>query len=205
MFTSRAEYRLLLREDNADLRMVGHGHRLGLVSASRAEALEARRRRVDEEIARLAACRVPPSPEVNRVLGERGARAIAESTPLLQLLRRPELTYGDLARLLHDDCPTDPLLARHVEVAVKYAGYVSRMLEDVRRFRQAEERSLPEDLDYFAVPGLSSEIRERLSAVRPRSLGQAGRVPGVTPAAVSILMVWCHRRAARRSPQPAEP
>jgi tRNA uridine 5-carboxymethylaminomethyl modification enzyme len=196
MFTSRAEYRLLLREDNADLRMVGHGHRLGLVGKERFEHVEARRRLGEAEVRRLAGSRVLPSAGVNQVLRERGTSPIEEATPLLQLLRRPELGYAEIARMLPGAPALDPLVARQVEVAVKYEGYVSRMLEEARRFKQAEERSIPADLDYFRVPGLSTEVRERLSAIRPRSLGQASRVPGVTPAAVSILMVWCHRDAS---------
>jgi tRNA uridine 5-carboxymethylaminomethyl modification enzyme len=196
MFTSRAEYRLLLREDNADLRMVGHGHRLGLVGKERFEHVEARRRLGEAEVRRLAGSRVLPSAGVNQVLRERGTSPIEEATPLLQLLRRPELGYAEIARMLPGTPALDPLVARQVEVAVKYEGYVSRMLEEARRFKQAEERSIPADLDYFRVPGLSTEVRERLSAIRPRSLGQASRVPGVTPAAVSILMVWCHRDAS---------
>jgi tRNA uridine 5-carboxymethylaminomethyl modification enzyme len=193
MFTSRAEYRLLLREDNADLRLAGHGHRLGLVSAERAEAIERRRAHVDLEVERLAAASVPPSADVNRILAERGARAIAEPARLLQLLRRPEVAYADVLRMLPGSSEPDPLVGRQVEVSVKYEGYVSRMLDDVQRFKHAEQRRIPEDLDYSAIPGLSTEMKERLAAVRPRSIGQAGRIPGVTPAAISILMVWCHR------------
>ena len=195
MFTSRAEYRLLLREDNAGLRMAGYGYRLGLVAKDRYEQVEAQRRQGEAEVRRLAGSRVAPSAEINRVLRERGASPIEEATPLLQLLRRPELGYADIAGMLPGTPVLDPLVARQVEVAVKYEGYVNRMLEEARRFRQAEERLIPADLDYSRVPGLSTEVRERLSAIRPRSLGQAGRVPGVTAAAVSILMVWCHRGA----------
>src|SRR5262245_42230084 len=193
MFTSRAEYRLLLREDNADLRLVGHGYRLGLVSKARSEEVAARRQRVEAEIRRLAVGRALPRPEVNALLTERGAAPIGESTPLLQLLRRPELGYADLGHLDAEAQATEPLVARQVEVAVKYEGYIQRMLADVARFRVLEQRLVPDDLDYAAVPGLSTEIKERLAEVRPRSLGQASRIPGVTPAALSILMVWCHR------------
>jgi tRNA uridine 5-carboxymethylaminomethyl modification enzyme len=193
MFTSRAEYRLLLREDNADLRLAGHGHRLGLVSAARLDAVEDRRAMVDAEIKRLASCRVPANPSVNRLLGERGASPIAEATPLLQLLRRPEILHADIARLAPDAATADPHVARQVEVSVKYEGYIQRMLEDVARFRKAESWIMPDSLDYAAIPGLSVEVRERLAAARPRSLGQASRIPGVTSAAVSILMVWCRR------------
>src|SRR5262245_12685727 len=134
MFTSRAEYRLLLREDNADLRLAKHGQRLGLVSEARFDEIEARRGRVKEEIDRLAAFRVPPGEAVNGMLVARGATPIAEATPLLQLLRRPELSYADLAGLLPDDGALDHIVAKQVEVSVKYEGYVARMLEDGARF-----------------------------------------------------------------------
>ncbi|MGH7278227.1 MAG: tRNA uridine-5-carboxymethylaminomethyl(34) synthesis enzyme MnmG [Candidatus Rokuibacteriota bacterium] len=173
MFTSRAEYRLLLREDNADLRLTPAGHRLGLVDDARHAAVESRRGRVAGEIERLRARRV-------------------QGTPLLQLLCRPEVTYADLARL-DPDVVLDHEIARQVEVAAKYEGYIRRMVDEVARFKRTEEQRIPEAMDYAAVPGLSTEIRERLTAVRPRSLGQASRIPGVTPAALSILAVWCHR------------
>jgi len=173
MFTSRAEYRLLLREDNADLRLAPYGYRLGLVSRERHEAVERRRAQVAAEIRRLEGTRVG-------------------GTRLLQLLRRPEVTYADVRRL-DPDAVADPAVARQVEVAAKYEGYIRRMLADVTRFKRLEERLIPDGLDYRAVPGLSTEIRERLIELRPRSLGQASRIPGVTPAAISILTVWCHR------------
>jgi tRNA uridine 5-carboxymethylaminomethyl modification enzyme len=180
MFTSRAEYRLLLREDNAEFRLAPGGHRLGLVSDERLAAIEARRARIDAEIGRLKSRRV-------------------EGIPLFQLLCRPETTYADVARLggatVHD-----PRLAGQIEVAAKYDGYIRRMLDEVARFRRMEARAIPPALDYHAVPGLSTEIRERLASVRPRSLGQASRIPGVTPAAVSILAVWCHRAASAAAP-----
>jgi tRNA uridine 5-carboxymethylaminomethyl modification enzyme len=179
MFTSRAEYRLLLREDNADLRLAGHGHRLGLVRGERLLAVEARARRIEGEIDRLRARRV-------------------QGASLFQLLSRPETSYADL--LAGDpDAVTDPEVARQVEIAVKYDGYVRRMRADIARFRAAEADRIPPAIDYARVPGLSAEIRERLAEVRPCSLGQAARVPGVTPAAVAILGVWCHRlRTASR-------
>ena len=180
MFTSRAEYRLLLREDNADLRLTAAGHRLGLVSRERHDAVERRRAQVDAEMRRLGATR----------LG---------GTPLLQLLRRPEVTYADLRRL-DEDTLADPLVARQVEVTAKYAGYIRRMLDDVARFKRLEGRGIPDGLDYGVVPGLSTESRERLAQVRPRSLGQASRIPGVTPAAISILTVWCHRASTAGGP-----
>jgi tRNA uridine 5-carboxymethylaminomethyl modification enzyme len=173
MFTSRAEYRLLLREDNADLRLTPLGYRIGLVSRARFEAVEGRRAEVEAEIERLR-------------------RRHVGGVPLLTMLCRPEVTYADLVRL-DPHAVTDPAVARQVEVSSKYGGYVRRMLEEVARFKKQEHRLIPDTLDYAAVPGLSAEIRERLAAIRPRSLGQASRIPGVTPAAISILAVWCHR------------
>ena len=176
MFTSRAEYRLLLREDNADLRLVPLAHRLGLVDDDRARGVEQRRARVDAELTRLR------------------QRRVGNAT-LFQMLCRPESTYADVAALDPDaaEAVGDRDVARQVEVAAKYDGYVRRMLADVERFKRMEGERIPATIDYATVPGLSTEIRERLGAVRPRSLGQASRIPGVTPAAMSVLSVWCHR------------
>jgi tRNA uridine 5-carboxymethylaminomethyl modification enzyme len=173
MFTSRAEYRLLLREDNADLRLAAHGHHLGLVSAARLSAVEGRAARIGTEIERLRARR-------------------REGVPLFQLLCRPETTYAGLVAD-DPDAVQDPDLGRQVEIAVKYDGYIRRMRAEIARFKATESARIPETLDYATVPGLSTEARQRLGEVRPRSLGQASRVPGITPAALSILSVWTHR------------
>jgi tRNA uridine 5-carboxymethylaminomethyl modification enzyme len=173
MFTSRAEYRLLLREDNADLRLAAHGARLGLVSGERRRAVEERRTRIDGELERL-----------------RGRRR--DGVPLFQLLSRPETTYAHVSAE-DPDAIRDPELARQVEIAVKYDGYIRRMREEIARFRASESVAIPDAIDYATVPGLSTEVRQRLGEVRPRSLGQASRVPGITPAALSILSVWTHR------------
>jgi tRNA uridine 5-carboxymethylaminomethyl modification enzyme len=177
MFTSRAEYRLLLREDNADLRLTAHGHRVGLVSAARRDAVAERAARIEDEIARLRTRR-------------------RDGVPLLQWLARPEASYAELAAD-DPDAIGDGHVGRQVEIAVKYEGYIRRMRTEIEKFRAAESAALPEGLDYAAVPGLSAEARERLAAVRPRSLGHASRVPGITPAAVSILAVWARGLAAR--------
>ena len=177
MFTSRAEYRLLLREDNADFRLVGHGYRLGLVSEARRAAVEERAARMDAEIDRLRALR-------------------RHGVPLFQMLARPDMTYAAL--VAHDpEAVDDPALGRQIEIAVKYEGYIRRMRDEIARFQVSEHARLPDTLDYAAVPGLSTEARERLAAVRPQSLGQASRVPGITPAAVSILAVWSRHLAGQ--------
>jgi tRNA uridine 5-carboxymethylaminomethyl modification enzyme len=177
MFTSRAEYRLLLREDNADFRLTAHGHRLGLVSAERRDAVAAREQKIATEMERLRERR-------------------RDGVPLFQWLARPEASYADVAA---DDreAMTELDVARQVEIAVKYDGYIRRMRQEIEKFRAAEHAAIPDGIDYAAVPGLSTEARERLAAVRPRSLGQASRVPGVTAAAVSILAVWARGLAAR--------
>jgi tRNA uridine 5-carboxymethylaminomethyl modification enzyme len=180
MFTSRAEYRLLLREDNADLRLTPRGYRLGLVSRERYEAVERRRGQVAAEIERLRERRVG-------------------GASLLTVLRRPDMTYADLARL-DTGVVQDPQVARQVEISSKYEGYIRRMLDEVARFKKSEQRLIPDDLDYATMPGLSTEIRERLAHIKPRSFGQASRIPGVTPAAMSILAVWCHRARALVGP-----
>jgi tRNA uridine 5-carboxymethylaminomethyl modification enzyme len=185
MFTSRAEYRLLLREDNADLRLAAHGARLGLVSGDRRRMVEERGARIDGEIERL-----------------RGRRR--DGVPLFQLLSRPETTYAHVSAE-DPDAVHDPDLARQVEIAVKYDGYIRRMREEVARFRASEGVAIPDAIDYGTVPGLSTEVRQRLGEVRPRSLGQASRIPGITPAALSILSVWTHRLNSRAPGAPPRP
>ena len=193
MMTSRSEYRLLLRQDNADRRLTAIGRRIGLVSEVRLRAVEEKYAAVEAEIRRLAARGAAPSEELNRLLTERGSAPLTAGAPLAALLRRPEIHYGDLAPFDPDRPALPPEAAEAVEIAVKYEGYIRRQLREVEDFRRMEDRRLPPDLDYTAIQGLRLEAREKLQAVRPLNLGQAGRISGVSPADIAALMIYLER------------
>src|SRR5579863_1325658 len=189
MFTSRAEYRLMLREDNADTRLSSIGERLGLLDSSAGERARAKTARVAAEIERLKAALVPLDDEVNRILVAAGSSPIREPVRAFELLRRPEVSYTEVLAMAKLGSVLDLDQANELEPVVKYDGYVRRQAEAIERFRRLEDTVIPASLDFHKVGGLSTEARERLSNVRPRSLGQAARMPGITPAAVSILAV----------------
>ncbi len=189
MFTSRAEYRLILREDNADLRLMAIGRELGLVSPDAARLAAERKAQIDAEIGRIRRTVIKPLPEVNRYLADRGTHPLSGGAHLDQLVRRAELDYEAVRRLAPGPEPVDPRVARQVEIELKYEGYIQRHLSEIARFKHLEQIKLPEDFDFHQVPGLSNELREKLSAVRPASLGQASRISGITPAAISVIMV----------------
>ena len=191
MMTSRAEYRLLLREDNADERVMPLGRELGLVDDARWQAFARRRDAIAAELERLRSVQLVPDAATQARLDELGTSRLSRPSTLLELLRRPEVGYPALLTRFGYE-PLERGLGERIETAVKYEGYLERQLDEARRFRQLEETVLPPDLDFTAVPGLSREVREKLSTQRPRSIGQASRIPGVTPAAVSILLVMAH-------------
>jgi len=205
MFTSRAEYRLQLREDNADLRLTGHGRRLGLVDDQRWDAFSRKRDAIVSERARLASTYVSPQSvsqsDAERVLGQPIEREYA----LTDLLRRPNVTYASLHTLAGAGTPVeDPEVAAQVEVATKYAGYIDRQQDDVARRLTQETQRIPDDVDYTDVRGLSTEARQKLAAGRPETIGQAARISGITPAAVALLLVHLKRgqggpRSGRKS------
>ncbi len=199
MFTSRAEHRLLLREDNADLRLTPAGRELGLVDDERWTFFEAKRTGSARELERFQAARIKaadiPAEWQSRVLGDSATRDVVSA---FDLLRRPEVDYEHVIELIGapptiDNHGGDTRLATQIraqlEVAAKYAGYIERQEEEIARQRRNEDTRLPEDLDYSRVAGLSNEVRQKLAQVRPATVGQAARVAGVTPAAVSILLV----------------
>ena len=195
MMTSRAEHRLLLREDNAGERLTPIGRRLGLVDDARWAAFSARQAALEAELARLASTTLSPTAGINDRLAAMGSTPLRKPVTLLELLRRPEVSYAQLRAGFGGS--DDARVADRVEIRVKYQGYVARQTEEATRMRALEELQLPPTLDYERLAGLSREVREKLGRVRPRSIGQASRIAGVTPAAVSILMV--HLRAARRA------
>ena len=193
MMTSRSEYRLLLRQDNADERLAAIGHRIGLVSDERLAAVEAKYAAVEAEIKRLGHTGLPASDALNELLSARGTAPVRDGATLLALLRRPQVSYDDL-RGFDETCAAFPAaLAESVEIAVKYEGYIKRQKAEVAEFARLERRALPEDLDYAAIDGLRLEAKEKLAAIRPRSLGQASRISGVSPADVAALMIWMER------------
>jgi len=195
MFTSRAEWRLLLREDNADLRLRQRGRGLGLVADDAWGRFVARRDAIAAEVGRLHAARLAPTEAVNAGLRALGTAPLAEAATLWSLLRRPGLSWRGLCAV-HGEVPALPEdVSFQAEVQARYEGYIGRAAAEVARFREQERRRIPPGFDYASVPGLSHEARQKLAAVRPASLGQAARVEGVTPAAVSILTVILKAKA----------
>ena len=190
MMTSRSEYRLVLRQDNADARLAAIGHRIGLVSDARLRAVEEKYEAVAREIKRLEHTGAAGTPALNALLAEKGTAAVDSGCRLIDLLRRPQLTYDDLAAFDPGRPELPQAVREQVEISVKYEGYIQRQLRQAAEFEKLERRALPEDMDYSAIQGLRLEAREKLSDVRPLNLGQAGRISGVSPADVAALMIW---------------
>jgi tRNA uridine 5-carboxymethylaminomethyl modification enzyme len=189
MFTSRAEHRLLLREDNADLRLTEKGHEIGVVGDARHGRAREKRRKIGETFSLLRGVRLKPARQTQRLLGENGFEAITNPVTLEDLLRRPGVCFDDVKRIHEGLRDVDGDIAYQVEVDVKYQGYTDRQLELVARTKKLDDRRIPRDLDYNEVSGLSREVVERFLRVRPSTLGQALRIPGVTPASITALMV----------------
>jgi tRNA uridine 5-carboxymethylaminomethyl modification enzyme len=198
MFTSRAEYRLLLRSDNADLRLREKGHAVGLVGTPEYDRFLAKRMQIAAEVARLESTKVNPTAAVNHLLGELDSAPLKSVLTLADLLRRPEIEYRMLACFGPPTMALPLAVTEQVTIQVKYQGYIERQEAQVARFRKLETKPLASDLDYDAIGGLSTEVREKLRAVRPTSLGQASRISGITPAAIAILDVYQEKRRRQR-------
>lgn len=195
MFTSRAEYRLILREDNADLRLTEKGRELGLVDDERWAAFEAKREGIVQEEQRLKSTWVRPGTPQGDAIAARFGTPLAHEYNLLNLLARPEIDYATLVELT--EAPVvDNQVAEQVEIKTKYAGYIDRQQDEIAKLRASEDTKLPDDLDYASISGLSKEIQFKLGDTRPATLGQASRIPGVTPAAISLLLIHLKKRSA---------
>ena len=198
MMTSRAEYRLLLRQDNAQLRLLEKGYRAGLVSEERYQRFLRKKEQIQDEIARVKNMRVGAGAAIQKCLTELGSTPLTTSATMAELIRRPELTYQVLSPIDPDrpDLPFD--VQEEINIEIKYEGYITRQERQVEQFRKMEEKKIPEDINYDDVPSLRNEARQKLKEVRPSSIGQASRVMGVNPADVSVLMVYLKTRTEKR-------
>ena len=188
--TSRSEYRLVLRQDNADQRLTRRGYEIGLVPKERLRAVEEKYAAIEKEINRLEHTGVAPSPTLTAFLTEHGTADAPDGCSLLALLKRPQLHYDELA-------PFDPSrpaltadIAEEIEISVKYEGYIKRQLQDIAEMRRLEKKLLPKEINYAEISGLRLEAQEKLNRVRPENVGQAGRISGVSPADISVLLIW---------------
>ena len=193
MFTSRAEYRLILREDNADIRLTEKGRELGLISDARWQRFCEKREAIEQENQRLKETWIQPgTPEADQ-LNEKLPQPINREYNLQDLVKRPELNYSDVAGLKGEPV-TDEQVAEQVEIQIKYAGYIDRQRDDIEKVRRQENTPLPLDFDYDSVGGLSNELKSKLFDVKPTSIAQAARIQGMTPAAISLLLVHLKKK-----------
>jgi tRNA uridine 5-carboxymethylaminomethyl modification enzyme len=200
IMTSRAEYRLLLRQDNADLRLSEIGYQVGLVPPQRYHLVQTKRQAVEAELGRLGRTWLRPGDHgLNEHLDERGLRPLNDGVNALQFLRRPEVDYDLVSAVAPPPEPLPTRVAEQVQIEAKYAGYIEKQRVEVSRFRRLEDRGIPADLDYDALVGLRTEAREKLAYVRPATVGQATRLAGVNPADISVLLV--HLKRLDPSPQ----
>lgn len=191
LLTSRAEYRLLLRHDNADLRLTELGYRIGLISTERYQRFLGKKQLIEEEKRRFDKTAIRPEPDVEALLRKKGAAPIKEAVKAARLLKRPELDYRDVASLLPDNGRRIPdEVAQQVEIQIKYEGYINKQLQQVEKMRRMEQKKLPQDIDYESIAGLAIEARQKLNQVRPISVGQASRVSGVNPSDIAVLLIY---------------
>jgi tRNA uridine 5-carboxymethylaminomethyl modification enzyme len=198
LLTSRAEYRLLLRHDNADLRLTEIGHEIGLISDERYERFLKKKAEIEKEKERLENAKITPTPEVQAMLREVGSKELDNAYSAYTLLKRPEVTYSHISALTPAETPVPADVAEQVEIQIKYEGYIKKQMQAVERLKKMEKKRIPENLDYMNIHGLAMEARQKLNKVKPLSIGQASRVSGVTPADISVLLVYLesYRRVA---------
>jgi tRNA uridine 5-carboxymethylaminomethyl modification enzyme len=189
MFTSRAEYRLHLREDNADLRLREKGYEAGLVKEENYQIFLEKKDAIEKTLSRISAVRVNPTRENNEILHRWGSAPLKKDSSLQEILKRPEIHFTHLIQFDRSLESLSELVQEQVEIQVKYEGYIKRQMDQIERFKRLEEVNFPEGFDFSSVIGLSTEVMEKLKKIKPYSLGQASRISGVTPAAISILMV----------------
>lgn len=190
LLTSRAEYRLLLRHDNADLRLTPLGYEIGLIGEERYRRFVHKKEMVEQEIERLKMTKIRPETEVQTILQETGSVLLVNAVDLISLLRRPEITYNHISRMSPSPYELTDEIKEQVEIQVKYAGYIEKQLQQVEKMRKMEKKLIPEDIDYQAIHGISIEAKQKLEKVRPVSIAQAARISGVSPADISILLVY---------------
>lgn len=200
MMTSRAEYRLILRQDNADIRLTKYGHEVGLISDERYERLQTKIRLIDEEIERVKSVNIGTNEQVQKVLSDNGSTELITGVTLAELIKRPELSYEVLAPIdkHRPELPED--VREQVNINLKYEGYISRQLRQVEHFKKLEKKIIPDGLDYYQINGLRKEAMQKLDKFNPRSIGQASRISGVSPADISVLLVYLesYRRSRER-------
>ncbi len=194
MMTSRAEFRLLLRQDNADQRLTPIGHEIGLISEERYTALLEKERLIRGEIERVQAVTMGPEKNLLALLEKYGTSPVKTGVRLSDLMKRPELDYEKLAEIDPERPDLPAAVREQVNIQIKYEGYISQQKKQVEQFKKLENRLLPEDMDYESIQGLRIEARQKLTAVRPRSLGQASRITGVSPADISVLLIALEQR-----------
>lgn len=200
MFTSRAEHRLILREDNADIRLREIGYKIGLVSEEDFAKFEAKQKRVEEEMTRLHGKKIYPTPEVNNILEKFNSSALKKPLSLREVLKRPEISYNELSFIdINSVKMTNSDIRSQIEMEIKYEGYIKREKEQALKFRKLENVTIPHDFTYENIPGLSNELVQKLSRVKPNSIGQACRISGITPAAISVLMVYLKKSESEQA------
>ena len=194
MFTSRAEYRLLLREDNAFIRLMGKGHELGLISGEDYATLREKMTQIEKGIAKLKTVNVKPSPETNEQLAKLNSPPLNNATTLYGLLKRYELSYDNLAVFPGWQPQDDPFVKKQIEIETKYEGYIKRQIESVRKLKEQEKKKIPSDFDYNSIPGLSNELKTKLTKIAPATIGQMERIPGITEGAISAVLIMMKKK-----------